>query len=41
MGDKSPKSVNKAKGQKQKQAGAADQKKKDAAPKSAAPVKKK
>jgi hypothetical protein len=41
MGDKSPKSVNKQKEQKQKQAGAANQKKKDSAPKSGAPAKKK
>lgn len=41
MGDKSPKAVNKQKGQKQKQAGAASQKKQAAAPKSAAPAKKK
>ena len=41
MGDKSPKSVNKQKEQKQKQAGAANQKKQAAAPKSGAPAKKK
>ena len=41
MGDKSPKSVNKQKTQKQKQAGAATQKKQDSAPKSGAPAKKK
>jgi hypothetical protein len=41
MGDKSPKSVNKQKEQKLKQAGAANQKRKDSAPKSGAPAKKK
>jgi len=41
MGDKSPKSVNKQKEQKQKKSTADGQKKKDSAPKSAAPVKKK